>query len=216
MEQGFYYVIPAKLAEGGDHLKALAYGLISSLCSAEGFCWASNAYLAKKLGRKSKNVVSEAIQALENEGWIKSSVDRAKGNKRRITLVSAYPMVDSRATSTEITGEGSTEITGQSIKTESKKIESYTGAEINVLLDLFKAVNPSYAKLFKIKPQRRALEELVKAYGRDKVERMIKAAAGCFGQPFAPTITTPLQLQDNLGKLIAFYKKAQSPRVVEV
>lgn len=80
----------------------------------------------------------------------------------------------------------------------------------NDLIDKFKAVNPSYERLFANKNQRLALERMVKKYGYEKVGRTIDVACETYGKEFAPTITTPVQLERDLGKLIAYTKK-QTP-----
>lgn len=79
--------------------------------------------------------------------------------------------------------------------------------ELNSLIALFEAVNPSYAQLFARKPQRQALERLLKLYGREKVEWMIKILPKSNQARYGPTITTPLQLEEKLGALIVFLKK---------
>lgn len=74
-EGGYYYIIPSSLVEDGDHLKALLYGLIVSLCNKTGSCWASNNYLAKRLGRSSARIISSKISQLVSEGYIKTDID---------------------------------------------------------------------------------------------------------------------------------------------
>lgn len=83
-QQGFAYWIPATLAESGDHLKALLYGLIYSLTDENNNCWAGNEYLAKKLGRKDKSIISVKIKELEKDSWV--SVDNALGKNRMLHL----------------------------------------------------------------------------------------------------------------------------------
>jgi hypothetical protein len=81
------------------------------------------------------------------------------------------------------------------------------GKEINEIMDLFKEVNPSYERLFKISTQRSALARLLEKMGREKLEDVIKYAAAANRMPYAPTITTPYELERDLGKLLAFYHK---------
>ncbi len=81
--------------------------------------------------------------------------------------------------------------------------------EIDKLIDLFKEVNPAHYRLFGNKTQRKALEDLVKKWGREKVEQTIKLLPQTNQMKYAPTITTPIQLADKLGSLIVFYKKSK-------
>ena len=82
------------------------------------------------------------------------------------------------------------------------------GKEINDVLGLFKILNPNYEALYKNKTQRNALEEILKKWGRGKIENAIKFAAEANGKDYAPTITTPMQLRDKLGQLIAYYQRS--------
>ena len=75
------------------------------------------------------------------------------------------------------------------------------------LTDMFKEVNPSYRKLFERKNQGDAIRRLVSQWGREKIEWVIKILPKTNQMKYAPVITTPIQLEDNLGKLIAFLKK---------
>ena len=81
--------------------------------------------------------------------------------------------------------------------------------ELNLLIEKFKPINPSYEKFFKVTTQRDALNRLVKKFGFEKVSHMIDTLQGTNAEQFAPTITTPLQLEDNLGRLIAFLQRKQ-------
>ena len=81
--QHYFYIIPAELAEQGDHLKALLFGLIVSLTDKKGTCWASNRFLAEKLGRKKPEWISKKLSELEKEGWILREVVK---DKRKIKV----------------------------------------------------------------------------------------------------------------------------------
>lgn len=85
-----------------------------------------------------------------------------------------------------------------------------TGKDINSLIDLFKGVNPNYEQLFNKLPQRSALERMVKKWGYEKMENGINLLPQIFGQRYAPTITTPVQLENKMGELINFIKKERS------
>ena len=96
--------------------------------------------------------------------------------------------------------------------------QSVAGNEINTLIQLFEPVNPSYEKLFSNKTQRAALERLVKKHGMEKIHATLEAIPKIIVQRFAPRITTPLQLEDKLGELIAFYnqKKSSLPTIAKI
>lgn len=81
------------------------------------------------------------------------------------------------------------------------------GNIINELLEGFKQVNPSYSRLYGQTPQRQALDRLVLQHGKEKTESMIAYLPKSNASRYAPSITTPVQLEANLGKLIAWAQK---------
>mgnify|MGYP001575004163 CR=1 FL=1 len=83
--------------------------------------------------------------------------------------------------------------------------QSVAGIDINSFIKLFEDVNPSYEQLYKNKTQRSAMERLIKKWGEEKMTNTIKALKDIVIKPYAPKITTPLELERDLGKLIAFY-----------
>lgn len=88
--------------------------------------------------------------------------------------------------------------------------ETSQGKEINSKIELFKPLNPlTYKKWYKNKTQRGAIGRLIQTLG-DKLELAIKAAEKANETKYAPTITTPLQLEDKLSALRAWMAKEQS------
>lgn len=91
MEQPSYYaIIPSNVRyDSGLTANAkLLYGEITALCSAEGFCWATNRYFAE-LYDVSTGTVSGWIKQLEDAGHIVSEVlrnDRKEVEGRKIFL----------------------------------------------------------------------------------------------------------------------------------
>jgi len=87
---------------------------------------------------------------------------------------------------------------------------SIAGKDIQLLIDKFKQVNPSYARLFANKTQRGAVERLVKQFGVEKVGNMIDYLPKIFGKPYAPVITSPYLLEQKLADLIAYLQREKS------
>lgn len=81
------------------------------------------------------------------------------------------------------------------------------GVTLNLLIEKFKEVNPSYETLFPNKSQRAALERMVAKHGQEKVERLIQWISKTNKMPYSPTITTPVELEVKLGQLLAFISK---------
>lgn len=78
-------------------------------------------------------------------------------------------------------------------------------AGIQEIFELFYEINPTIN--FGNKTQRSATERIIKRLGNEKALASTKAAIAIFGKPYAPTITTPIQLENKLSELVAFYKK---------
>lgn len=112
--QGYYYVIPAELAECGKPYKALLYGLIVSLANKSGKCYASNEYLAKKLGYVDKSHVSRYIQELKKDGWIDYEIVPQEGNKRYLMIGHRLQHKTSMATAQEGLGLQPTQVIKES------------------------------------------------------------------------------------------------------
>lgn len=77
------------------------------------------------------------------------------------------------------------------------------------LMDQFKVLNPAHYQLFTNKTQRAALQRLIDRLGYDRVWNVVQIAGQTNGQPFAPSITTPLELERKLGHLASFVKRQQ-------
>lgn len=122
---------------------------------------------------------------------------------------------------TETTTETTTESTNLATSTEVAEpkveiVEDIIKKQIPLLIDLFKPINPSFEKLFANRTQRAVLERMIKKYTFAKVESIIKMLPEIVIQPFAPSITTPCQLEDNLGKLILFIKKNDNKGIIQL
>lgn len=99
---------------------------------------------------------------------------------------------------------------------EEKRREEYSDEslnEINSIINLFKSINPSYQSLFKRSSERSAAAELLKTHGYEKISKLIESLPEIVSQPYAPKITTPCQLLNNLGKLGIFIKQKQNESI---
>lgn len=85
-EGGYYAVIPAVILFRDD-LSAnakLLYAILTNLCDRDGYCWATNEYLAEQFST-SESSVTRWISQLERLGFIRSEmIPNAKGSERRI------------------------------------------------------------------------------------------------------------------------------------
>jgi len=101
------------------------------------------------------------------------------------------------------------------IKNNTIAASNAAGKDIKEIIDLFQEVNPSYRKMFGNTTQRAAIERMLKLFGRQKVEDMVKALPMVNAKKYWPKSTTPVQLEDNLGKYQALNKeRSQSKAAV--
>jgi hypothetical protein len=133
--------------------------------------------------------------ARDADGKPSANKDKAKCRK----MQSQVHQMHTNNTNKKYTNSNNTNIATQSV----------AGKDINNLIDLFESVNPTHNRLFKNKTQRKAIEDLVKKWGKDKIEWIIKVIPKTNEMKYAPTITTPIQLADKLGNLVAFIKKSK-------
>lgn len=86
--EGFFVVIPYYVIEDPklpDKSKVL-YGLISALANKEGYCYATNSYLADKLGCKER-IVRYHLSILKRKKLIKVEVEKnSTGTWRKIWI----------------------------------------------------------------------------------------------------------------------------------
>jgi biotin operon repressor len=88
-----------------------------------------------------------------------------------------------------------------------------TSNTTNKVITLFKSINPSYKRLFSNKTQRAAVERLLDQYGIGKLEKIINTLPEILGSQYAPTITTPLMLEEKMGQFLIFIKKEQDKQI---
>lgn len=83
-KEGFFYNIPASVFEADIPDKAkLLFGLLSSLLNKEGYCYASNDYLSKKLKLNSSDI-SRYLTILGKLGTVQ--IENRQSKWRKVTL----------------------------------------------------------------------------------------------------------------------------------
>jgi len=166
-----------------------------------------------------KSAVREAIKELENFGYLKRiplKDDNGRWNGYDYEL-SEKPLSEKRTTENPMTENYDTISNKDNSKkdiviknTLSKdKVETL---DVSHFINKFKKINPSYEKLFGNKTQRKSIENLIEKLGPEKLEKLIDFLPSIFGKPYAPRITTPYQLEEKLGDLIAYIKAERSKK----
>ena len=76
--------------------------------------------------------------------------------------------------------------------------------DISSFINLFQEINPSYSQLFKRPPQRAAADRLLKLHDFAWWQRFFLAYNLAIQDRFCPKAMTPIQLEESLGRIIAF------------
>jgi hypothetical protein len=230
-----YGIIPNEILNSKE-LSLSAKGLYGYLQSKPDGWRFSISRMASQL-KEGKDAIRRAILELEKFGLLKRIPKKDKGGRwvgydyeLREELaenppispekLAENPTTENPTTANPTTGFPYTISNIDNSKKEYSKKEniyniatqSVAGKEINELIKLFKEINPTYERLFVNKSQRQALERLVKKFGKEKVAEMIKFLPKIFGKPYAPRITTPLQLEHKLADLISYLKQEQNKK----
>jgi len=197
--------------------------------------WIAHSQLIKKSGRGSK-AISMAVDNCVKNGWIETRTGEGKllrtaqerkmhGRKiyyrlgkvflNKVNTIVKKKMVDKpssicppdhRQFVHEPSSKGRT--TKETITKEIiTKQATQSVADINKLIEKFEPINPSFKQLFKNKTQRAAMARIVHELGEEKTDRLLGVLPQVMGLKYAPTITTPYQLEKKMGELMIFLKK---------
>jgi len=182
---------------------------------------ASNKTLKELCGCKTNRAISNSLENLEKQGYIQRRYFDNKKRKREeiIPLIVfskkiGIEQIMTQDRTNDDTGVGTNDEQNNKstiiIKDNNIENEAFSDKDRKELIYLFKEVNPNYKVLFNRPNQGAALQRMVNEHGLEKVENAIKILSKTNGIKYAPIITTPLQLEDKLGLLVAFIKKERS------
>ncbi|MEK6878581.1 MAG: helix-turn-helix domain-containing protein [Nanoarchaeota archaeon] len=226
-DKEFFTIIPNSIINHSSAIDRALYIEIKRFAGEDGKCFATQQTIMKRLniGRKAYN---KALDYLLKNEWI-TYIGMTGGKTKPIKTykinniwqenTELYKKIEAERTLSflkdrgqknyKIEAERTTEEDLQ-IKEDNLNNKNYlngNGIKINELINLFKNINPAYQKFFKIKSQRLAMERLNKQLGKDKLTQILLKISETNGIKYAPTIVSPLQLEDKLASLIAFLKK---------
>ena len=228
-KKSYYAIIPADVRYD-ENLCAnakLLYGEITALCNEKGFCWANNEYFAT-LYKVTKTSISKWISSLEKQDFISIEINQKQGNTRKLFLnrslrkvkevynKSSIPIKEKLYNNNKYntTLNNKYNINKQSKIAEDKdtsknnqKQTTKTENPINALIAKFEPINPSFARLFGNKTQRGAIERMIKQHSLKGMIDILDILPKILGKKYAPTISTPLALENKMGDLLQFIKR---------
>lgn len=231
-DRKYFTQIPNYIANHSTAIDQALYFQMKRYAGEEGQCFATSETIINKLGigRKAYN---KSLRYLLDKEWIRF-IGITGGKTRPIKTyaivdiwklnVMEYEKIPSESTvsiekdsvpkegdtvqkNTKIVSESTVEEEPLLRTTIKKNTDSIESGGIGELLEMFRPVNPSINRLFRRSNQRDAIKRLLKDWPRPKLDQIIKVLPRTNAMRFAPTITTPLQLEDRMGALKAFIEK---------
>lgn len=225
-----FILIPYQLVEDRnlEPTDRLVYGLIYYFEHLkDGSCTAGNATFAALLHTTTR-AIQNSLTNLEDRGYIaREYKDSAKRHRTfihaKISFKSERTVGDTKKKSEtlvtpERTSGDTTERTvgdqsSNRDKNRSKKVPARSAQEEKQIADIieaFKDVNPSYKTLFPRSPQREAAWRLLQQFQYEPLLKMVAYLSHSNSARYAPTITTPVQLESKLGELKAWADKQRA------
>lgn len=120
---------------------------------------------------------------------------------KKVTVTSRGNEVTSLGNKVTSTGTYKRNYTKETI---TKEIIATGVANLNEFIDMFRGVNPNYERLFANKSQRDAISRLILKFGEVKMKNLLTKLPEIVQKPYAPQISTPIELEHKMGKLIQF------------
>lgn len=179
-----------------------------------------------KLTKKRKGNISRGLSKLITHKIVIKTDNKMRLNKNYQEWVSFGKL------SKEITNKKLSKLITKVIRTDNSKLSSMrvtkdnitkdnihktikataVADDLNSLIKLFETVNPNYNRLYANKTQRAALQRQVDKFTYEKIKNLLNQLPEIVVKPYAPRITTPLELEISMGKLIIFLKQENLDR----
>lgn len=212
-EKGSYILIPNKdLLKGKSPLFQVVFMWICQFADEDGICFPSRKKLAEVTGSSVKSI-DRAIKELTDSKLLEKTT-RKKGiqnlsNVYQIIIGGSDNMTPPRDKNDTTPRDKNDTVTNTNINYNHLTISKSEDLRDNIqpLIKLFEKVNPTYETIYSNKTQRSALTRLVKKFGVEKMTNMLNALPEIINKPYAPKVTTPLELERDLGKIILFKKQ---------
>jgi hypothetical protein len=223
-DRRYFTIVPNYVLNHSTALDQALYLQLKRFAGEGGVCFASQKTLCKKL-RVDHRTLKRSFDYLISHKWISPTGVSEVNTIGGVQSVNSYKINDLWKMNNDYyqgvvkqpppsqrgglnVSEGVVKMPTK--KNREKKIEDSNAVALhptNEFILLFKGVNPTYERLFGNKTQRAAMERLLAKFGAEKIRRTIESLPGIISQKYAPQITTPLELENKLAKLIAFVKQ---------
>lgn len=162
----------------------------------------------------SKNTHSRNLNELQRQGYVElihapyGIVIKVKKAKKRFTKNSEAP----QKRNTKI--DEPQPVFGEPNKIEAE--DKTKNKDITAFIELFSEVNPTFKALFGFPAQRRAAKRMLDLHELGWWERFMTAYATKFSDRYCPKATTPVQLEEKLGGIMAYAQSSKKSKVLIV
>lgn len=167
-----------------------------------------------------KSTVEDILNYLETQ----QQIQQQKTTKYRLITIlnwDTYQKSDSNSDNKATTKRQQSDTINNAKKGRKKEglHSDVPSQDVQAFIDMFKTVNPNHERLFSNKTQRTSATNLLRKFGMEKMVATLNQLPLIIVKPFAPKITTPYELERDLGKLLAFVEQNKGiikdkPRVV--
>ena len=243
-DKKYFTIIPNYILNHSTLWDRDVYIQMKRITGESGTCWTSQRTLAKQCGI-SINRLKKSLNYLVEHKWIKFIGKKEIGTKGGTQEVNEYIVVDlwnmnmefyedkgvSLKNTPEDKGVSRDDPKGyhenaKGVSPDDDKEEPFNnnqlkkiadksaGNQTNSIFNIFYEFNPMTD--FKNLTQRKAIEELIKKIGFDKLKGSVEYALSIQKEQFAPRVTTPLQLKNKFGDVIAYSQsiKNNKPKTI--
>jgi hypothetical protein len=177
-------------------------------------CIAANKTIAK-FAATTPHMVQKSLSNLEKSGYIRRTYsDEAKRSREEIHPLLVFGVSPSghggyhpQVTGVSPTGDQKKNTEVEDIKENKSLAPAEADAEgkaIAEVINLFQAINPAYQKFFYNKTQRAAAQRLLTMHDLEFWRKFMNGYAKVFPNRYCPKAVTPVQLEDNLARIMAY------------
>ena len=177
-------------------------------------CYASNSYFAEFFDTSDRNI-RRFISSLSEKGWI--LIHNPDSRKRTIRINPDKTVLVTRTKPSGQPGQNRPLLNNNTEENNTENKLTAPADRARDLIDLFKGIRQSYEQLFKRKHEWAAAHRLLKTISFEELKHIIEFLPQSNSTPYAPTITSPSELEEKLEKLRAFWtkEKAKSNKVAQ-
>lgn len=182
----------------------------------DGRCTASNNRIAE-VGNLKSRTVRASLEKLEAGKYItREFKDEERKTRIQIITLVAFSKVGTpmptqgRLKTARRVGSNEPHISNKEESNNNTSAPKTGAKDVAELIDGFQMVDPNWRRLFGRKNQRSAVERMLAQHGRPALEKIIAFLPRNNADPYAPKITSPIQLEEGMGRMKAHWDQKKN------